>query len=150
MGKLTIIEHNGKLALDLGSTYLPDRPVMMRYLRLSNINAADYDGIVGQRAEFFDSTWQANVYPKSGRCLRLDATDWTNTELEVAQAKPRDGKDYSWGWNIFGSTYTSGQPMWMRVDFPRCDTCGKYHNPAFTYDESADRCVKPAARKHVA
>lgn len=120
-----ILAIDGKLALDLGAHYDQDRPVLVHTYLVSDVPAADFPYLVGQRP------WSPSGGPRrvckrpSGAELVIDMTGWRMESREELVPQPQARRGYTWQWN-------GAQGRWDRHDVPRCAECGEYHNPDWT------------------
>jgi hypothetical protein len=94
----TIVDHEGKLAVDFGGWQKrQDEPVEDRLLRVSDIPVEGWDRLIGQSVDFFDNN--ARCYnPATGRTIFFTTEKWERVLLERPVKKPRRGKDYDWEW----------------------------------------------------
>lgn len=94
----TIIDYNGKLAVDFGGWMTNwSKPQMDRALVVSNVNASDYPHLMGASVEFevnIGKVWA----PGFNRPTWIDTTDWEHVTETKPIKKPRKGKDYDWEW----------------------------------------------------
>jgi hypothetical protein len=133
-----LIEHDGKLAIYHLTLTEKNKPAYSDYIWLSDIPAKQYRDIIGRIVWFPNGIGIGQVSNGFGGNMRIDATGWQTVKVEREIPRPRNGKEYGWKWGGFGE--------WVKDYFQRCDECGKYHDPEFTFCELCETCHKPGAK----
>jgi hypothetical protein len=121
-----LFDYNGYLAQSLGSRMGRDEPVQTFALRVSNIKAAEYPGILGM-PPWDNGRPFANgvVYMPNGRPILVNTESWPTVDVRIDVPKPRDGKTYTWRW-------AGNMGEWIKDSFPLCE-CRESHNPTLPH-----------------
>ena len=128
-----IVEIEGKLAIDWLTIVDQDKPVIHRYYKVSTIPISSYPDLPGKEV-YLESH---RVYLGNGKWIRLEYDNWDQICIDFPDARPRDGKEYTWEW-IRGK--------WQRKWFPSCSECRGTHNPALPVCEECGYCHKPTSK----
>lgn len=139
----TLVEHNGKLALKMGTFPLRDGPVKQTDYYVSEIPIEQVypKEIIGREVSIRGGNVFEVCYADSVGSIRhafVDTAGWQPARVEEPIKSPRNGQEYTWEWECFD---------WRKVDFPKCSECYEYHNPSLPYCETCGYCHKPG--KHL-
>ncbi len=130
-----LVDYDGCLALFLGASAERDEPYYKETLFVSNIPAFQYEQFIGARPQFPNGMGHPGYLytPGSfgGHTTILDLNDWKVTYRMRPIPKPRDGKEYTWKYELY---------QWRQESFARCETCGRWHRPDWDYCETCYCC----------
>jgi hypothetical protein len=123
---LTMVEHEGRLAVYMASRLLADEPVREISYRVST---AGVDGEHGSLRQFVGCQVDRGGYVYlNGRHTPFDIDSWEWVTIREEIPKPKDGKDHTWTW--VGTTYgyrADERNGWRKESFPRCSACWESH-----------------------
>lgn len=96
--EVTIEDYEGKLAINLGGSYNPDKPQWEADLAVYNIRASDYPDLIRLRtmAEIVEN--HISVY-QNGRWLAINGDSRIMVRVTPVQKPGRGGKDWQWKWS---------------------------------------------------
>jgi hypothetical protein len=146
MSEYKIVDLNGKLAVLAHSWRDRSRPVeLQRYWVFEQESTADgrHSDIIGRSVDFASGQMHGTIYMSSGSYRRIDLTGCPCVDVEIPIPKPRDGKEYTWEW--VSHAFKEYGPGWQKKDFPKCESCCKYHDPVFVYCELCGMCHREGA-----
>lgn len=126
-----LVDLDGKLAIHLGTSPERDTPRLVATYYVSDYRADDpfVANLIGKIVHGHNAGYGYAIRP-DGTDITVDYRQWTSITISTPVPKPRDGREYTWKWDI-------GE--WRKDGFPRCDECREYHDPTRRH---CDHCGK--------
>jgi len=130
----TMFDYQGRLAQFWGSQIGPSEPVVTLRVRVANITADSYPGIIGNAPWSAGRDWPTGQIHNriSGTTMYVDTSEWTEIEVKLPIPAPRDGKRYTWQWS-------EASREWIKAWFATCNVCRESHRPGQSH---CIRCEK--------